>query len=171
MKLSGTYFYGNQASAYAIQNGYLDYATLAKAFDAVLNNTIRSATYEDWEMESGWIDNSEKIEELENQAEELESLITENSSEEEDQKTSEKIEELKEKIQELEDEQNESYYPESYQDYIVSDNGAEILKEAGEIVWYNSNLDMYIWSVTHYGTSWSYVLTNIKLNCGEDAYR
>ena len=37
-KLSGTYFCGNEASDYAKENGFLDYATLAKAFDAVLNN-------------------------------------------------------------------------------------------------------------------------------------
>ena len=35
LELSGEYFCGNKASDYAIQNGYLDYATLAKAFDAV----------------------------------------------------------------------------------------------------------------------------------------
>lgn len=157
MKLSGTYFYGNQASSYAIKNGYLDYGTLAKAFDAVLNNYIRNYDVDNWEMESGWIDNSDQIEELKEQLEE-----------EEDE---EKIQELEEKIQELEEEQDESYYPETYQDYIVSDNGAQILEDAGEIVWYNSELDMYVWSVTHYGTGWDYVLTNIKLNCGDDAYR
>ena len=39
-KLSGTYFFGNEASDYAKEKGYLDYATLAKAFDAALNNNI-----------------------------------------------------------------------------------------------------------------------------------
>ena len=39
-KLAGTYFCGNEASDYAKENGFLDYATLSKAFDAVLNNDI-----------------------------------------------------------------------------------------------------------------------------------
>ena len=126
MKLAGTYFYGNEASEYAKENGYLDYATLAKAFDAVLNNSIINATcgigY--WEQESGFVENEE----------------------------------------------DEDYcYPEIYQYYIVDDNGARILEECNEIVFYNEELDMYVWGVTHYGTSWSYVLTDIKLNCGNEA--
>jgi hypothetical protein len=36
----GKYFYGNEISAYGKKNGFVDYATLAKAFDAVLNNDI-----------------------------------------------------------------------------------------------------------------------------------
>jgi hypothetical protein len=27
---------------------------------------------------------------------------------------------------------------------------------------------MYIWGVTHYGTSWDYVLTDIKIELDED---
>ena len=70
------------------------------------------------------------------------------------------------KIEELEDEQAE--IPEIYQYYIVSDNGARILEEFNEIVFYNEELDMYLWGVTHYGTSWDYVLTNIPCNASED---
>ena len=45
---------------------------------------------------------------------------------------------------------------------------ATILKEwTNEIVFYNQELDMYVWGVTHYGTSWDYVLTNIELNSDE----
>lgn len=39
-KLSGEYFCGNKASDYAIKNGFLDYMTLAKAFDAVSSDII-----------------------------------------------------------------------------------------------------------------------------------
>lgn len=39
-KLYGTTFCGNEASDYAKENGYLDYATFVKAFNAVLNNNI-----------------------------------------------------------------------------------------------------------------------------------
>ena len=125
-KLYGTHFYGNEASDYAKKNGYLDYTTLAKAFDAVLNNDIISKTQEIgfWELENGC---------------------------EYDEETEE--------------------YTDIYQYYIISDNGAEILKNwTNEILFYNEELDMYVWGVTHYGTSWNYVLTDIQLNCGEESY-
>lgn len=49
-------------------------------------------------------------------------------------------------------------------DYIISKRGYEFLKEhTDEIVFYNENLELYIWGVTHWGTSWDYVLTNVKL--------
>jgi len=34
------YYYGNAISEYGMEHGYVDYRTLAKAFDAVLNNDI-----------------------------------------------------------------------------------------------------------------------------------
>jgi hypothetical protein len=50
------------------------------------------------------------------------------------------------------------------QDYIISEYGFEILADyTDELVFYNESLDMYIWSVTHFGTSWDYVLTDIRL--------
>ena len=112
------YFYGNEISDYGIQNGYVDYATLAKSFDCVLcNNIMTKDPCGEWELVSG----------------------TDY------------------------DEETDNYY-DIYQWYIVSDNGASILQEAGEIVYYNEALDMYLWGVTHYGTAWSYVLTNIKID-------
>lgn len=32
-----------------------------------------------------------------------------------------------------------------------------------EYVIYNEKLDIYVWAITHFGTSWDYVLTDIKL--------
>lgn len=50
------------------------------------------------------------------------------------------------------------------QDFIISRYGFEILKEyTDEIVFYNDKLNVYIWSVTHWGTGWAYELTNVKL--------
>lgn len=169
MKITGKYFYGNEVSAYGQENGWVDYRTLARSFDAVMSNDIMSKTAEIgyWEQESGWVDNSEEIEELENKIEELEDLITEDSTEEEDNETTAKIDEIREQIEELENEQDNQ--PDIFQFFIVSDNGAEILKEAGEIVFYNDELDMYLWGVTHWGTSWDYVLTNIKIEASEKA--
>lgn len=159
MVVHGKYFYGNEISEYGQELGYVDYGTLAKAFDAVLNNEIIQKTYEIgyWEQESGMIDNSDEIEELNEQISEL---MLDNENDEH----TEEIEELQAKIDELEEEQENSYNEDIYQYYIVSDNGAKILEEINEIVFYNEELDMYVWGVTHYGTAWSYVLTNIKCN-------
>lgn len=157
MFVHGKYFYGNEISEYGQEHGYVDYRTLAKAFDAVLNNNIIQETYEIgyWEQESGFIDNSEEIESLQTQ---IEDLMLDNDGDEH----TEEIEELQDRINELEEEQDNT--DEIFQYYIVSDNGAEILEEINEIVFYNERLDMYVWGVTHWGTSWDYVLTDIKCN-------
>ncbi len=114
------YFCGNKISPYGLENGYLDYRTLAAAFDAVLANEIMEKTYDIgyWELENGC---------------------------------------------EYDDEND--VYTDVYQYYIISDNGAQILKDyTDEIVWYNDELDLYVWGVTHFGTAWDYVLTNIKID-------
>ena len=51
-----------------------------------------------------------------------------------------------------------------FQDYIISEYGYKFLEEhTDEIVFYNEKLDIYVWGITHFGTAWSHVLTNIKL--------
>ena len=156
------YFYGNKISDYGLENGYVDYATFAKAFDAILNNDIMNKTYDIgyWEQESGFVDNNDEIEELQEKIEELQDAITDDMTPDQENTINEKIEELQEKIEELENEQDE--IPEIYQWYIISDEGARICEEFNEIVYYNETLDMYLWGVTHCGTSWDYVLTDIK---------
>lgn len=169
-KLYGTYFYGNEASKYAKEQGYLDYATLAKSFDAVMSNDIISNTNNIigyWEQENGFIDNLEEIEELEEKISDLEceqpSILDDSEKYLEIQN---KIDELQERIDELKNETE----PEIFQYFIISEQGANILKEwTDEIVYYNKTLDMYVWGVTHWGTAWNMVLTNIQLNCGEGA--
>lgn len=122
-KLYGTSFYGNEASDYAKQHGYLDYGTLAKAFDCVLANDIINHS-EDWDVIQGY--NWESGED----------------------------------------------FPEIYQYFIIEESGAEILEDwTDEIVIYLLDLDLYLWGVTHWGTSWDYVLTDIKLNCGAEAWK
>lgn len=159
-KLYGTTFCGNEASDYAKENGYLDYATFSKAFDAVLNNSIMENTCEVgfWEQENGIIDNSEEIEELEKQIEDLEEGFEEYTD-------------IQEKIDELKEEQERSYNQDIFQYFIVSDSGAEMIKQyTDDPLFYNGTLDMYVWGITHFGTSWSYVLTDVKLNCKEEAF-
>ena len=162
----GSYFCGNKISDYGLEHGFVDYATLAKSFDAVLNNDIM-ATLENqgfyFELENGFVDNSEEIDELRDQIADLEDLITADSTEEQDNATSEKIAELEDRIAELEEEQDGQ--GEIFQYFIISSQGAEILESyTNELVFYNSDLDIYIWGVTHWGTSWSNVLTDIKCN-------
>ena len=169
---SSTYFYGNKISDYGLECGYLDYRTLAKAFDAVLNNEIMSATESAgigyWEMESGYVDNSEEIELREERIEELSAELLEavtDEDEEEEQRIQALIDEEEREKEQLEAEEEPD---EVFQWYIVDDNGARILEEVGEIVYYNEELDMYLWGVTHFGTSWDYVLTDVKLELDKE---
>lgn len=118
-----TYFYGNKISDYGLEKGYVDYKTLAKAFDAVLNNSIFEFVYnQEYAMGMELYNGTDY------------------------------------------DEENDRY-EEIFQYYIISESGAQMLKElTDEIVYYVEDLDMYIWGVTHYGTSWDYVLTDIKID-------
>lgn len=60
--------------------------------------------------------------------------------------------------------------PEVFQWYIVSDSGAQIIQDyTNEILYYHDELDIYLWGVTHWGTEWDYVLTDIPCNCGYDS--
>lgn len=156
MLVHGKYFYGNEISEYGQEMGFVDYKTLAKAFDAVSSDIMQKTdgVLGWWEQISGGIDNSEEIEALEDQIEEL----IENDGD------AEKIQALRDEIEELEEEQDESYNEDIFQFFIVSRSGAEILQKCGEIVFYNDALDLYVWGVTHCGTSWDYVLTNIPCN-------
>lgn len=159
MKKEQKYYYGNAISEYGLEYGRVDYATLAKAFDAVLNNDIMNLTYDIgyWEQVSGIIDNTDEIEELE----EKRDCLEEENETSPSQIIENEIDEINEKIEELESEQD---YQEVYQWFIVDDWGARLLQEINEIVYYNEKLDMYLWGVTHYGTSWDYVLTSIKID-------
>lgn len=160
MEKEQKYYYGNAISEYGVQNGRVDYATLAKAFDCVLNNDIMSFTYDigNWEQVSGIIDNTDEIEELEEKRDELEEE-NENSP---SQIIENEIDNLNDQIEELEREQNDD--KEVFQWFIVDDWGSRLLQEVNEIVYYNETLDMHLWGVTHYGTSWNYVLTNIVID-------
>lgn len=152
----GEYFNGAKISDYGIEHGRVDYATLVKNIDIVMCNDFLNQTYDIgfWEQISGTVDNSDQIEELEEQIEELEGR-----SGVEDQ-----IEELENQIEELREE--EERYPDVFQWFITDHAGAEVLELNNEIIYYNETLGLYLWGVTHWGTSWDYVLTDIKCNTG-----
>ena len=78
-----------------------------------------------------------------------------------------KRDELEAEIEELEEE--DTTEREVFQWYIISDSGAQILEEnTNEILYYNAELDLYLWGVTHWGTSWDYVLTSIPCETYEE---
>ena len=160
MEKEKKYYYGNEISQYGLENGRVDYATLSKCFDAVLNNGIMNLTYDIgyWEQVSGTVDNTDEIEELEEKRDELEEENESSPS----QILENEIDEINEQIEELEREQYDDQ--EVFQWYIVDDFGARLLQEIDEIVYYNETLDMYLWGITHFGTSWDYVLTSIKID-------
>ena len=180
MRISSNYFYGHKVSQYGEENKRVDYGTLAKAFNHVLNNDIMSATDRAnlgyWDQLSGFVDNSEEIQQAQQKIEELEKLIdeqheriTEDSKPTEDVQThinirrfEHQIDELNDLIEELENEQYNQ--DEIFQYYVVDDSGAELLQEINEIVFYNEEIDVYLWGVTHWGTSWDYVLTDIEID-------
>lgn len=52
-----------------------------------------------------------------------------------------------------------------FQYFIITDSGYEFLEEYApeEIIFYDDELDLYVWGITHWGTGWDYVFTNIKV--------
>ena len=184
MKKARLYFnnkwMGETVSEYGIQHNRIDYRCLASVVgDMVLCNDITKLfystidnEYNEVEQENGHIDNSELIEFKQEQLEELENTLETLMEIDPDDRTVEQlshilylnseIETIQEQVEELEREQEEP--PEIYQYYIISDNGAEFLKEyTNEIIYYIPVLNIYVWGITHWGTGWDYVLTDIKI--------
>lgn len=138
----GGYFLGNKISDYGLKNGYVDYYCLRQSIDAVLNNSIIEKTLNIgyWETING-------------------SEVYYYDDETDKYVDYEDIENW--------DNISECYF-EIYQYFIISEAGYKILAEyTDEIVFYNDDLDMYVWGVTHYGISWGYVLTDIKIEVVE----
>ena len=163
------YFCGNKISEYGLNNGYLDYKTLSKAFDAVLVNDITklfystiSGEYVEPEQVNGYIDNSEAIDAKREQIETLEYTRDNSDDDEQIAYIDEQIAIINEQIDDLEREQDEQQ--EIYQYYIISDCGADLVREyTNDPLFHIDFLDCYVWGITHYGTSWDYVLTDCKI--------
>ena len=114
----GNSFCGTEISEYGIENGRVDYYSLARSFDHIPCNDLINTTggFTKWELFCGELEDDETGTEIE-----------------------------------------------IMQYFIVSKPGAELLKECGEIVFYNEDLNLYVWGVTFYGVSWEYVLTPIRI--------
>lgn len=167
------FFYGNKISEYGLKNGYIDYRTLSKCGDMVLCNDITKLfygtinnEYNEVEQVNGYIDNSEEIEELQEKLDDLLDLFREVDDPTTEKEIENQIDQLQEQINDLEYQQDNQ--DEIFQYYIISDRLAQILQDlTNEIVYYIPHLDIYVWGITHWGTSWDYVLTNIPIELEE----
>ena len=52
------------------------------------------------------------------------------------------------------------YYDDIYQYYIIDDYSSNLFIKLQYPVFYSNALNVYVVGITHYGTSWSYILTN-----------
>lgn len=142
------YFYGVEITQEEIEQGYINYRTLAKSFDAILCNDITKLFY-------STINNDY----IEPETINGDYYYYENSNGD--------ILSISE-YDELEPEQQSEYneiYNDIYQYYIIDRNGVNILESnTDEIIFYIETLDIYVWGVCHFGTPWNGVNTNIKIN-------
>ena len=60
------------------------------------------------------------------------------------------------------DEETEEHY-EIYQWYIITSRGAEVLRDTEALVYYDNELNVYVWGILHFGTSWRYVYTDLEV--------
>lgn len=162
-----THFYGNEISKYGQDHGFVDYRTLAKAFDGVMCNEVTSLPdfWECVEFTNGGLYSYEDADGNEISEEEYRRQIDSYELGEEyfDGDSNEISEEEYNRNLEAYEKDNEIM-----QYFIISGNGVGILEElTNEIVMYYPPCDMYIWGVTHWGTSWDYVLTDIP--CDKEA--
>ncbi len=122
------------------KNGYITYSTLADYVGSmVLCNNIIDRYGDTLEVENG----------------DLETYFN-----------GEYEEITREEYEELEDNGEQCYSEpvDIYQYYIITSSGADFLERyTDEIVFYDNQLDIYVWGITHYGTSWDYVFTNIPV--------
>lgn len=180
---------GEPVSEYGIENGYIDYRCLSRVVgDMVLCNDITKLFYStingeyiEPEQVNGYIDNSDEINDLNDEYDELQEQLDELQEQldnmeietgentlkyldmvHQTEELQEQLDKISDDIGELEREQDEQ--PEIYQYYIISDCAADFLQRyTNEIVYYIETIDIYVWGITHFGTSWDYVLTNIKI--------
>ena len=133
----GKTLYGKEISGYGLNNGYVDYKTLSDIVgNHILNNEIIKYEVDNWEVVNG------------------------SDIKYYDCKADDYVEESE--IENWDD--IEEKYIDIFQYYIIDNWGVEILSNyTDEIIFYNDKLDIYLWGITHYGTSWDYVLTDIKI--------
>lgn len=139
MEMYGGKVYGVEVSPYGREHGYLDYYTLAKILGDVILNN-NLMTIDGLEWELVSGEDSYGCN-VDGEPCDIES-----------------------------DECYDIYHIDVYQTYIISESGYQFLNRyTDEIVYYNEELDLYLWGITHFGTSWDYVLTDIKVKERDEA--
>lgn len=133
MEMYGGKVYGVAVSGYGLDKGYLDYRTLAGVVGDLILNN-RLMTFEEFYWELVSGQDQYAVDKDGNECEPDS------------------------------DECYGVYIYDVYQTYIISERGCDFLsRHTDEIVYYCEELDIYLWGIAHFGTSWDYVLTNIKL--------
>lgn len=120
--------------------GFITYGTLAEYVgDMILCNNMQDRLYNTMELYSGTEYNY-----FNNDYQE----ITKEEYEEKEENNEEVHEELKD----------------VYQYYIIGDSAVSWLSNnSDEIIYYDNELDLYVWGIQHCGTSWDYVFTDIPV--------
>lgn len=54
-------------------------------------------------------------------------------------------------------------YDDVYQYYIINDNDVDLFEKLEYPIYRCEQLDLYIVGITHFGTSWDYILTNFPI--------
>ena len=161
-------YYDVTASNTGIENNRVDEETLFQVIKGISADDIFKKTQEYgigyWELVNGSLyvhydceGNDYTDEEAQERIQELEELI--DNADEEAQ--ADEIAAWEADIQNLED----GVEYDIHQIYLVSEKAARILiEESDEIVFYNQELNAYVWCITFCGADWSEVLTSIPLN-------
>lgn len=167
---NGTNWQGATISEYGLKNGYIDYQCLADIVgNKILANNITELFYSNLNNSfiepvqvNGIIDNRELIEQWENLSAALNDIIHNSICDQVNNYIENEVAAIQDIIDDLEQEQDTER--DIFQYYIISENGAMILQDyTSEIVYYIPILDIYVWGVTHFGTPWENVLTDIKI--------
>ena len=166
-------FWGVELNEEEIKNKRLSYGTVAKQFDAILCNDILKIdnslidNLESGDFMSYYINGEETdretYEELKEKYEDEQSELLFYENWGEDNPKAETLEKRYDELTELLD-QFEEIEDEVFQWFLVGESALCYLKKMGELVFYSDLLGCYVWGVKHWGTSWDYVMTNLKLN-------
>ena len=136
-EVAGRWIDEGKISKEALELGYIDYSALASMlYDGmILNNSLDLESFL-YELPDGaWFES-------------YEGFLKEEGLTEDEYDTYEYFYNILESV---------------YQFYMVSDRDARFLLDAGEIVIYSNDLDINLWCITHFGTAWSYVYSNARI--------
>lgn len=179
------YFYGEEISEYGIAHNRVDMRALGNVIGGIINNSVVEKTFQagigDWETVNGCLyecydsegecytedEAAERIEELESMIAEQEEIL-EKLEEEEPDDNGKKAAEAKAEIlqckKDIDSLENKVYGRDIYQYYIITNRAADVLiSKTDQIVFYNEELDMYVWGITVFGNPWEIELTNIPI--------